>query len=84
MTARVNKLFIHHKGIINYIKLIEKGLIKPPKVELSVNAAESFDAAKAMSVGVYRWRITVPAKFNTDTNKWKSHIYSGEFQEREL
>jgi hypothetical protein len=82
MDSRVNRLKKIHRGMVRYVTLVDKGLVKPVKVSLSRNASEINATRTHMAVDVIRYRISFSAQFNEYVNKWDSALFSGELQVR--
>ncbi len=84
MTDRLAQLMLTHKGMLDYVILVDQQIVKPPQVTLSTNASEINANKDHLAINVVRYQIRYPAEFNGDTMQWKSKLYSGELQMRRV
>lgn len=82
MQDRLQQLMLTHKGMLQYVILVDQNMVKPPQVSLSTNASEISSDSNHLAINVLRYQIRYPAKFNADTTEWDSKLYSGELQIR--
>ncbi|MDQ7048082.1 MAG: type IV secretory system conjugative DNA transfer family protein [Enterobacterales bacterium] len=82
MQDRLQQLMLTHKGMLDYVILVDQNMVKPPQVSLSTNATEISNDSNHLAINVLRYQIRYPAKFNADTSEWDSKLYSGELQIR--
>jgi len=82
MRDRLHQLMLTHKGMLDYVILVDQKIVEPPRVSLSSNASEINSDKNHLAINVLRYQIRFPAQFNADTTQWDSKLYSGELQIR--